>query len=154
MSIVRLLICILICQMAGIIGGIFTRHSVNTWYATLNKPSFTPPGWIFGPVWISLYLLMAISLFIIWQSRALNLKTSAILLFILQLILNAMWSALFFGLRSPVGGFIDIVFLLIAIIITAVIMGKINIYAGLLMIPYILWVSFAAVLNFFIMRMN
>jgi benzodiazapine receptor len=154
-DIIKLLISIAVCQLAGFIGSLFTTPAIPNWYASLNKPSFTPPNWLFSPVWISLYFLMGISLFIVWHVgfKEQNVKI-AIAIFAIQLILNSLWSVVFFGSKSPLGGFIVIIFLWIAILATIISFFKISKAAGILLTPYILWVSFAAVLNFFLFWLN
>ncbi len=154
MNIIKLIISILICQLAGIIGSFFTKKAIITWYVNIQKPSFNPPNWIFAPVWISLYCVMGISLFIIWKTNSSHIKKYAILFFSIQLILNALWSILFFGLKSPIAGFIDIILLWIAIVLTTIFFTKIKLSAGILMIPYLLWVSFALILNYYIVKLN
>jgi benzodiazapine receptor len=149
----RLAASIIICEFAGIIGSLFTASSVSTWYAALNKPVFNPPGWLFGPVWICLYFLMGISLYIVWNKEIKN-KKIAIHIFIIQLALNSVWSILFFGLKSPLFAFTEIIVLWLAILVTIMHFHIISKTASYLLIPYILWVSFAAVLNFFILIMN
>lgn len=150
-----LVICILICQCAGFIGSLFTRSSIHTWYATLEKPSFTPPNWVFSPVWIALFLLMGISLFLMWHTGLAKRSVRIALgCFAAQLLVNILWSALFFGLRSPFAGLIDIAVLWILIVLTIYYSFKISKAAVLLLFPYIVWVSFAALLNFFIWRLN
>ena len=144
----RLIISILLCQLAGFVGSIFTRASVSTWYVTLNKPSFTPPNWIFSPVWISLYFLMGISAFLVWNQGLDKKEVKAALIFFgIQLILNIFWSAAFFGLRSPFAGLIVIAALWIFILMTILYFFRVSLTAGVLLLPYIVWVSFAAVLN-------
>ncbi|MEK6969392.1 MAG: TspO/MBR family protein [Nanoarchaeota archaeon] len=151
----KLAISIVVCQLAGFIGSFFTVSSVSTWYLTLNKPFFNPPSWLFGPVWISLYFLMGISLYLIWKKGIKNKQSkTAVSLFGVQLILNSLWSILFFGLRSPLFAFIEIITLWIAIILTIKYFYKISKVASYLLIPYMLWVSFAAILNFFIFYLN
>lgn len=152
---VLLVISILICQCAGFVGSLFTRPSIPIWYVALVKPPFTPSNGIFSPVWITLFLLMGISLFLIWR-RGLAEKTVrvALIFFGVQLLFNILWSALFFGLRSPLAGFIDIIVLWITIALTIFYFLKISKTAGVLLIPYIVWVSFAAVLNGYIWRLN
>lgn len=151
----RLIICILICQSAGIIGSFFTSSSVSTWYATLNKPEFTPPGWVISTVWIILFALMGISLFLVWREGADRPKVkSALYIFIAQLIVNVLWSGAFFGLRSPLAGIIVIAALWALILLTIIKFWPISRAAALLLVPYILWVSFAAFLNFTIWRLN
>lgn len=154
-GVLALVICILLCQCAGFIGSLFTRPSISTWYATLEKPIFTPPNWIFSPVWITLFLLMGISLFLIWRRGLAERKVRVALTFFgAQLVFNIVWSVLFFGLRSPLAGFIDIALLWIAIALTIFYFLKVSKMAGVLLIPYIVWVSFAAVLNGYIWRLN
>jgi translocator protein len=151
----KLIISIFICELAGIIGGFFTASSVLTWYQTLNKPFFNPPNWLFGPVWIVLYFLMGFSLYLIWNNWRKN-KTYrlAIIIFIIQLILNLLWSILFFGLKIPLLGFIEIIFLWFAILFTIIYFYKISKISAYLLIPYIIWVSFASILNLFIYILN
>ena len=145
----KLLIAVLICEGVGILGSFTTISSIQNWYQFLNKPPFNPPSWIFGPVWKFLYLLMGISLYMIWARKGKHLT-----FFWIQLILNAIWSFLFFGLHSPTLALIDIVVLLIAIIITIKAFYKIYKLAGLILLPYLVWVSFATILNFYIWRLN
>lgn len=146
---------IIICQMAGLIGSIFTFPSIPTWYASLNKPSFSPPNWLFGPVWITLYTLMGISAYIIWEKgiKKKEIKV-AIGLFSAQLILNSIWSFLFFGLQNPLFAFVEICILWIFILATIISFFRIDRKAAYLMVPYILWVSFALILNYSIYLLN
>jgi translocator protein len=154
-EILKILICIIICESAGVIGSIFTTPAIPGWYAALVKPSFTPPNWVFAPVWTSLYLLMGISAFLVWRKSLDNhLLNSGLRIFILQLILNTLWSFLFFGLKSPLLGLIEIVLLWVAIILAILSFFRVSKVAGILLLPYILWVSFAAILNFSIWRLN
>ncbi|MHB9154182.1 MAG: TspO/MBR family protein [Endomicrobiales bacterium] len=155
MDIVKLIVSIVICQAAGFAGFLFTRPAIPTWYASLQKPPFTPPSWLFGPVWVTLYLLMGIALFLVWK-RGLHRPgvQYAFTLFFIQLALNALWSALFFGLRSPLLGFADITLLWILLLFTLVAFFRLSVAAGALLLPYFFWTSFAAVLNFAILRLN
>lgn len=148
----RLLSAIGFCQIAGLVGSVFTTPAISTWYSTLNKPSFTPPNWLFAPVWLTLYTLMGISLYLIWESK--KEKKAAVGLFAIQLVLNAFWSILFFGLKSPLYGLITIVILWIAIMATIAEFYKISKPAAYLLIPYICWVSLATALNYFIWFLN
>jgi len=149
------MISIAICLLAGVLGSVFTTPAIPTWYATLIKPSFAPPNWLFFPVWTALFIMMGISLFLVWQKGLENVQIKiAISIFGVQLILNVIWSAAFFGLRSPLAGLIEICILWIFIVVTILKFMKISKTAGLLLIPYIFWVSFAAVINFFIWRLN
>lgn len=149
----KLLGSILVCQLAGIIGSLFIAS--GSWYQQLNKPDFQPPGWIFGPVWIMLYTLMGISLYlVIVKDVEFKDKKIALALFFIQLILNTSWSIVFFGMKSIIGGYLVIVFLWIFILLTMLKFYKISKISAVLLIPYILWVSFAAVLNYSIWRLN
>lgn len=151
-SIPKLIISILIPMLAAVIGSFFTSSSVGTWYLKLKKPSFNPPGWIFGPVWSLLYLMMGISLYLIWTSGK-NIKLP-VTIFAIQLILNLAWSILFFGMKNPLAAFIDIILLWISILATIIIFYGISPTASYLLIPYFLWVSFAALLNYKIYALN
>lgn len=151
-SILQLIIAILICQSAGWIGALFTTPSIQTWYATINKPSFNPPNWLFAPVWTFLFLTMGIALWLIWLKPKANHQ--ALSLFIIQLCLNVLWSILFFGLHRPALALIEILLLWLAILFTIIKFYQIDRWAGLILIPYIAWVSFAAILNFALWRLN
>ena len=177
-NIFKFIISIVICQVAGVIGAFFTAPKVNSWYATLNKPSFTPPGSFIGIVWTILFFLMGISLYLVWSRnwqvsvladklgrKAWNRfseklwsgtwrEENAILIFALQLILNILWSMVFFGLESPGLAFFELIMLWFAILYTIANFYRISKTAAYLLIPYILWVSFAGFLNFTIWRMN
>jgi len=149
-----LLISILLALSAGFIGSFFTTPSISSWYAFINKPSFSPPNWLFAPVWTLLYILMGIAAFLIWQKRD-NQKTKQALRFYgTQLILNALWSIIFFGMHNPGLAFLEIIFLWSFILITLIKFYQINKIAGLLFIPYLLWVSFALILNLFVWMIN
>ena len=148
---IKLIISIIICQLAGVIGSIFTTSSIPTWYASLNKPEFNPPNWIFAPVWITLFTLMGISLYLVW-SKGVNKK--ALTFFGIQLVLNTLWSIIFFGLQNILFAFIEIIILWIAILLTIIYFYRLSKAASYLLVPYILWVSFAAVLNFSIFLIN
>lgn len=155
------IISIVIAQAAGIIGSIFTVSSVNGWYTTLVKPVLNPPSWLFGPVWTILYTLMGIASYLVWSSYAKatdgQVKEQiklALIIYGVQLGLNALWSILFFGLKQPGFAFAEIIVLLIFIIMTTILFWRISPLAGALMIPYIAWVSFASYLNFTIWQLN
>jgi len=151
----KLIFSIFICLFAGFIGSFFTSPAIPTWYATFQKPSFAPPNWVFFPVWTSLFIMMGISLFLVWQKGWGDKKVkTAIYIFAGQLVLNALWSAVFFGLKSPILGLMEIIILWIVILATIMSFMKISRTAAYLLIPYILWVSFAAIVNFFIWRLN
>lgn len=151
----KLITSLAIPQLAGLIGSAFTSPAIPTWYASIIKPEFSPPNWIFAPVWISLYFLMGISLYIVWDKgfQRKDVRTG-MSVFCVQLALNAIWSVLFFGLRSPFLAFVNIVFLWIMIALSIYLFHRISRTAGLLLVPYILWVSFAAILNYAIWIIN
>ncbi|WP_372370063.1 TspO/MBR family protein [Candidatus Uabimicrobium sp. HlEnr_7] len=149
-----LVVAIYVCFTAAFIGSVVTRVSVKTWYQTLKKPAWNPPDWIFAPVWSTLFLLMAISIWLIWLKREEHKIEKQITLFSIQLITNILWSTLFFGMQNPDLAFVGIIVLIIAIIATMVAFLEINKTAGYLMIPYILWVIFAAFLNVTICWLN
>ena len=146
---------ILLCLSAGGIGASFTASAIPEWYSTLAKPSFSPPNWVFAPVWTLLYILMGLAAALIWQK---GIRTpgvrSALVVFLVQLILNMVWSALFFGMRSPLYGLIDILFLWAMILVTIAQFSKVSIPAAALLIPYLLWVTFASGLNLGIFLLN
>ena len=151
----KLIFCIFICLFAGFIGSFFTTPAIPTWYATLLKPSFAPPNWVFFPVWTSLFIMMGISLFLVWQKGWDDKKVkTAIYIFAVQLVMNVLWSVAFFGLRSPLLGLMEIIILWIAILATTLRFMKVSRTAAYLLVPYILWVSFAAILNFSIWALN
>ncbi|HSV27213.1 MAG TPA: TspO/MBR family protein, partial [Sedimentisphaerales bacterium] len=148
-------IFVLISLLAGLVGSMFTATSVRTWYATLNRPALTPPGWVFGPVWTALYIMMGIAAGLVWSKGiASPAVKAAIAAFIIQLILNALWSFLFFGLQSPLYGLIDIIALWFAIAVTIFLFRRVDLYAALLLVPYLLWVTFATFLNIRIWQLN
>jgi tryptophan-rich sensory protein len=154
----KLAIAIVISECAGVIGSIFTITAIPTWYATLAKPSFNPPSWLFAPVWTTLYVLMGVAAFLIWRkdkaATAGANRNAALTLFALQLALNALWSILFFGMHSPLFGLIGIIALWVAIAWTIMAFYKISHSAAWLLAPYLLWVSFAFCLNFAIWKLN
>jgi benzodiazapine receptor len=151
----RLIVSVLVCQLAGAVGSFFTVTSIDSWYAAVEKPAFNPPSWVFSPVWIILYTLMGISLYLIWE-EGLERKEVKVGVFVfgVQLALNILWSILFFGLQSPYYAFIEIILLWLSIFLTIVLFGKISKTASLLLVPYLLWVSFAALLNYQIWVLN
>ena len=143
----KFLISILLPVSLGAIAGMFTSQSVPEWYATLNRPSFNPPNWIFGPVWTTLYILMGISFFLIWKQEASKERNRAILFFMLQLLLNFAWSFIFFYFNMIGLALVEIVLLWISIVLMLVVFYKIKPIASYINIPYLLWVTFATVLN-------
>jgi translocator protein len=174
----KFIISVLICELAGIIGSFFTAPAIGSWYYFLSKPSFNPPNWLFAPVWTILFLLMGISFYLVWLKKwtPRDSKTGLVrkawnpiseklltgswkeenvfLIFILQLVLNILWSVIFFGLKMPGVAFFEILMLWVAIIYAIVNFYRVSKPAAYLLIPYIVWVSFAAFLNFFIWRLN
>jgi len=151
----KLVVSIIACQCAGIIGSIFTRGAIPTWYATLEKPAFNPPNWLFAPVWTLLYIMMGIAAFLVWRKGWENRQVRiALIVFLVQLVLNALWSVVFFGLESPLYGLIVIAALWVAILFTVLKFYRISSAASVLLWPYMLWVTFAAVLNVSIWLLN
>ena len=154
-KLIPLVVSVIICQAAGLVGSIFTAPAIPTWYASLEKPWFNPPGWVFGPVWIILYALMGIAAYLVWETGIEKKEVKTVLVvFAIQLILNSLWSILFFGFQSPKMALIEIVILWVFILLTIFKFYRIVNLAGILLLPYLFWVSFAAVLNFFIFRLN
>lgn len=148
-----LIFAILLCLSAGIVGSFLTISSIPTWYTTLNKPFFSPPNWVFAPAWTTLYILMGASLYMVWVSKS-KMKQKGVNLFFIQLGLNALWSVLFFGMKSPILGLADIVSLWVMIFLTIKSFYSISRLSAYLLIPYILWVSFASLLNLSIVLLN
>lgn len=154
-TLVKIMISVAICLMVGFMASIATQSSVNTWYETLEKPFFTPPNYLFGPVWTVLYILMGISAGIVW-SRGLHhvwVKT-ALYHFVFQLMFNALWSLVFFGLQKTLWALLIILVLITLIILTIKWFRVVNKKSAYLLIPYLLWVLFATALNFEIWRLN
>ncbi len=151
----KLIVSLVLCLAAGFLGSLATRPSIPGWYAALDKPSFNPPNGIFAPVWTGLYILMGIALFLVWR---LGLDTrgvkTAVILFLIQLALNALWSWVFFGWHQLGGAFAVIVVLWVSILLTMLRFFPLLRAAGWLLVPYILWVSFASVLTFSVWRLN
>jgi tryptophan-rich sensory protein len=146
-QILKLLVSIILPLGLGAIAGMFTSQSVPEWYATLNRPSFNPPDWIFGPVWTTLYILMGFSFFLVWKQDASKERKLAILIFLLQLLLNFIWSFIFFYFNMIGFALVEIILLWISIVIMLVLFYRIKPIASYLNIPYLLWVTFASVLN-------
>ncbi len=151
----ELIASIVICELVGVIGGLFTAPAIATWYNLLRKPSFNPPAWVFGPVWTALYLMMGVAAFLVWRKGWGNAQVKvALVVFGLQLLLNFLWSPVFFGMRSPLGGLLVIVPLWGAILATIVLFARVSVPVAVLMVPYLLWVSFATVLNYALYLLN
>ncbi len=151
----KLIIAILIPLLVGFTSGFFTAGNVGGWYVTVQKPSWNPPNWLFGPVWTSLYILMGISLFLVWRSdAAVQVKRTALLLFALQLTLNFFWSLIFFQMHQIGWALVEIIVLWLLILATIFSFAKVNNLAAWLLVPYISWVSFASLLNYTIWKLN
>ncbi len=152
---VKLFLFILICQLAGGVGSLFTRGALQDWYPSLVKPSFNPPAWIFAPVWTFLYALMGVAAFQVHQKGFSSpaVKT-ALLIFAIQLLLNSLWSVIFFGLRAPLGALVELGFLWIFVSLTIYAFFRISSLAGWLLVPYLFWISFAFVLNYALVVLN
>jgi tryptophan-rich sensory protein len=154
-AVIKLVISVLACFVAAGIGSLFTFKAIPTWYAGLKKPPYTPPNRAFGPVWTTLYVLMGISVFLVWQNGlAIDGVLLAFTLFWVQLVLNALWSVIFFGMKSKGGGVITIIVLWLLILATIITSFRVSGWAGALLIPYILWVSIASYLNIGVWRLN
>ncbi len=154
-SVTKLLISIVACEAIGGIGSIFTFGAIPTWYSALQKPSFTPPNWLFAPVWTTLFLLMGISLYLIWRERSLKSSTTlALFAFGSQLALNVLWSAVFFGLHQIFFGLVEILVLWAAIAFTIVVAYRVSHAAAYLLVPYIAWVTIATLLNYSVWILN
>ena len=151
----KVVVSLAVPLLAGLAGSLATRQAIPTWYAGLAKPSFSPPNWLFGPAWTVLYILMGLAAYLVWRRglAAAGVKP-ALAVFLVQLALNLAWSFLFFGLRSPLAGLVEIAVLWCAIAISIVLFFRVSTAAGILMLPYIGWVSFASVLNAAIWSLN
>jgi len=151
----KLVIAVVVSELAGVIGSVFTVSTIPNWYAGLVKPALNPPSWIFGPVWITLYFLIGVAAFLVWKAGWERKEVrKALGAFGIQLFLNAIWPIVFFGLRNPFLAFVEIIVLWLAILWTIFVFYKISRPAVYLLLPYILWVSFAAYLNYSIWMLN
>ena len=151
---IGLIVLLVLCFMAAGIGGAVTTPKIDGWYDTLTKPTWNPPDWIFGPVWSALYLAMALAAWLVWRQSGWVGAKVALTLFGVQLALNTLWSCLFFGLETPGFAFLEILMLWMAVAATMVTFWLRSRVAGLLFVPYLAWVTFAAILNFTIWRLN
>jgi benzodiazapine receptor len=149
-----LIACLILCQVAGGIGAVATYPSIPTWYAGLVKPSFNPPNWVFGPVWTTLYFMMGVALFLVWKRPKSRERDRVVALFFVQLALNSLWSILFFGLHQPWLAFADILLLWGGILAFILSSFRLSTASAGLMVPYLLWVSFATMLNLAIAHLN
>lgn len=142
------------CLAVGRIGSIFTSLSRATWYETLRRPDWAPPDWLFGPVWTALYIAMGVAAWLVWRRLGLPGAIVPLTLFAIQLLLNLAWTGIFFGLRAPGAAFVEIIALWAAILATMAAFWRVSRTAGLLLLPYLLWVTYAAALNYQIWRLN
>lgn len=145
---------VLLCLGAGGLGAIATTPEIDDWYKTLAKPSWNPPDYVFGPVWTTLYVLMAIAAWLVWKPAGFTSAATPLTLFAVQLALNIAWSWIFFGIHQPGWAFLEVAILWLAIMATTVAFFRCSRIAGCMMLPYLIWVGFAAALNFTIWRMN
>jgi len=148
------MVFIILCFSAAALGSVFTHRSIKTWYLTIKKPSWNPPGKVFAPVWTVLYLMMAVAGWIVWERLSQKGVSVPMVLFFIQLVLNTVWSAVFFGLRNPGWAFLEVILLWVFIALTVISFWNVYWVAGVLFLPYLLWVSFAAILNLAIWRLN
>ncbi|OGM76775.1 TspO protein [Candidatus Woesebacteria bacterium RIFOXYA1_FULL_43_9] len=152
--ILKLLFSLLLPFLAGGLGSAFTTPAIPTWYATLNKPVWQPPSWLFGPVWTTLYFLMGVAFFLVIKNQSLKKVSNAVAIFVVQLIFNALWSIVFFGMKN-IGGALGVIAILwVLIVVNILIFYRLNKTAGILLVPYLLWVSFASFLNYTIWTLN
>ncbi|MEI7998349.1 MAG: TspO/MBR family protein [Candidatus Omnitrophota bacterium] len=149
-----LLVFIILCFSAAALGTVFTNSSLKSWYPTIKKPLWNPPNWVFAPVWTILFMMMAMAGWMVWERLTQRIFCLSMVLFIIQLILNVAWSAVFFGFRSPFLALLEIIFLWLFVGLTMITFLNVYTLAGVLFLPYFLWVSFAAVLNYSIWRKN
>lgn len=153
-QILPLIIAITIPLLIGGVSGYVTAEAIPTWYTTLNKPWFNPPNWLFGPVWTTLYIMMGLASYLIFiKDKSFN-RTKSLRYYGIQLLLNFAWSIIFFGMQNPGAAFVEIITMWVFILLTILQFGKLNAVASWLMVPYITWVSFASILNFYIYMLN
>ena len=153
---VKIISIVVACLVVGYFSGVVTKSAITTWYPTLIKPGFNPPNWVFAPVWSMLYIMMGVAAGLVWDRIDFQkeMVKKALQFFVIQLALNALWSYLFFGLKNPMLAGLEIIILWLMIYETYLQFVKINKIAGYLLIPYLLWVSFATVLNASIWWLN
>jgi len=151
---IGLAVSLLASFVAAALGGWLTSTSLTTWYPSLAKPRWNPPDWVFGPAWTTLYTMMAIAAWLVWRHRSRVKVMLPIALYAIQLALNVVWSGLFFAWQSPGAAFGEVLLFWLAILATLISFGRVDRWAGLLLVPYLAWVSFAAALNFEIWRLN
>ncbi len=149
---VRFIVAVVVCEMAGVVGSVFTVSAIPTWYAALQKPWFSPPNWLFAPVWLTLYFLMGVTLYLLWDNR--QRAKAALGIFALQLVLNVLWSVVFFGAQQLFYGFVIIAALWIAIVATIALSYRVSRGAAAALLPYIVWVTIASALNYYVWVLN
>lgn len=152
---IKLVTALALPQLAGLLGSLFTMSAIDSWYRFLMKPELAPPNYVFGPVWTTLYIMMGISAYLVWREGLANGRVRlALLIFLLQLALNASWSIVFFGLQSPLGGLFVIGALWLSIVLNIFVFARVSQVAAWLLVPYLIWVSFASYLNYSIWLLN
>ncbi|TVZ52913.1 TspO/MBR family protein [Dokdonia sp. Hel_I_53] len=152
---IRIILSVAICLLVGVLGALATQTTIDTWFLGLNKPVWSPPNWVFGPVWITLYIMMGVAAAIVWNKGFYHKWVKiAMYHFGFQLILNALWSIIFFGFQEPFLALLDIIGLLILLIFTIKWFKVVDKWAALLLVPYLLWIILATALNFEIWRLN
>lgn len=149
-----LAVSIAICFSAAGLGSLFTDPEIGGWYARISKPSWTPPNRVFGPVWSTLYLMMAVAAWLVWKDKGFAGAALPLTLFAVQLVFNTLWSILFFGMHNIGLALLDIILLWVAILLTLLAFWRVQTWAGALMLPYLLWVTYASALNYSIWKMN
>lgn len=155
----KLVISLALPQLAGLIGSLFTATAIPSWYRTLAKPELAPPNWVFGPVWTTLFVLMGLALYLVWKQWTIvpwsrTKKRLALTVFGAQLVLNTLWSIIFFGWQSPGAALVEIALLWVAIVVNIYLFARVSKPAAWLLVPYLLWVSFASYLNYAIWHLN
>lgn len=153
-KLMKFVLSILITLATGAVAAFATVHSIDTWYASLTKPFFNPPNWLFGPVWGLLYILMGMALYLIWKLPASKNRNSSLIFFFVQLLFNFLWSFIFFYFHAIAFALFDIIILWVMILLTIILFSRLNKKASWLLVPYISWVSFATILNIYIFNLN
>ncbi len=151
-SAIRFIVAVAVCEAAGLVSSVYTISAIPTWYAALQKPWFTPPNWLFAPVWLTLYFLMGVSLYLLWGKR--QRARAALGAFVLQLVLNVFWSIVFFGAHQLFYGFVVIAALWAAILATIALSYRVSRGAAFVLLPYISWVTIASALNYYVWVLN
>jgi translocator protein len=151
---VKLIVSLVLTLGVGAVAGIFTGSAIPNWYATLNRPSFAPPNWLFGPAWTFLYIMMGISLFLVWKSAPDKARDTALIIFGVQLLLNFAWSFIFFYFKELGWALVEIVLMWLAIVAMLIAFHKVNPWAAYINIPYLMWVTFATALNAGFWKLN